>query len=100
VSHGHNVTVDVLIGSKCHSGRSELGRNVQAAQITALVLCRYGSFTTQSGGKGRQEYGEVQVEEKVQVQIKKEALKIQTALQEWIIPALEECEQGAVRGTG
>jgi hypothetical protein len=31
VSHGQNVTVDVLIGSKCHSGRSELGRNVQAA---------------------------------------------------------------------
>jgi hypothetical protein len=33
VSHGQNVTVDVLIGSKCHSGRSELGRNVQAAEI-------------------------------------------------------------------
>jgi hypothetical protein len=33
VSHGQNVTVDFLIGSKCHSGRSELGRNVQAAHI-------------------------------------------------------------------
>ncbi len=33
VSHGQNVTVDVLIGSKCHSGRSELGRNVQAALL-------------------------------------------------------------------
>ncbi len=31
VSHGQNVTVDVTIGSKCHSGRSEHGRNVQAA---------------------------------------------------------------------
>jgi hypothetical protein len=31
VSHGQNVTVDVMIGSKCHCGRSELGRNVQAA---------------------------------------------------------------------
>jgi hypothetical protein len=31
VSHGQNVTVDVTIGSKCHCGRSELGRNVQAA---------------------------------------------------------------------
>jgi hypothetical protein len=27
--------VDVLIGSKCHSGRSELGRNVQAALAAA-----------------------------------------------------------------
>ncbi len=53
---------------------------------------RYGSFTTQSGGKGRQEYREVQFEEEVQDQFKKEALKIQTALQEWIIPAPEECE--------
>jgi hypothetical protein len=34
VSHGQNVTVDVLIGLKCHSGRSELGRNVQAATHT------------------------------------------------------------------
>ncbi len=31
MSHGQNVTVDVMIGSKCHCGRSELGRNVQAA---------------------------------------------------------------------
>ncbi len=31
MSQGQNVTVDVLIGSKCHSGRGELGRNVQAA---------------------------------------------------------------------
>ncbi len=31
MSHGQNVTVDVTIGSKCHCGRSELGRNVQAA---------------------------------------------------------------------
>jgi hypothetical protein len=36
VSHGQNVTVDVLIGSKCHSGRSELGRNVQAANPRLL----------------------------------------------------------------
>jgi hypothetical protein len=36
VSHGQNVTVDVLIGSKCHSGRSELGRNVQAAFISSF----------------------------------------------------------------
>ncbi len=31
MSHGQNVTVDIMIGSKCHRGRSELGRNVQAA---------------------------------------------------------------------
>jgi hypothetical protein len=30
VSHGQNVTVDITIGSKCHCGRGELGRNVQA----------------------------------------------------------------------
>jgi hypothetical protein len=39
MSQGQNVTVDVLIGSKCHCGRSELGRFVQAsnhstAQVT------------------------------------------------------------------
>ncbi len=33
MSHGQNVTVDVTIGSKCHCGRSELGRNVQAANF-------------------------------------------------------------------
>ncbi len=33
MSHGQNVTVDVMIGSKCHCGRSELGRNVQAAGL-------------------------------------------------------------------
>ncbi len=32
VSQGQNFIVDVPIGSKCHSGRNELGRNVQAAQ--------------------------------------------------------------------
>ncbi len=31
MSQGQNVTVDVLIGSKCHCGRSELGRFVQAS---------------------------------------------------------------------
>jgi hypothetical protein len=31
LSQGQNVTVDVLIGSKCHCGRSELGRFVQAS---------------------------------------------------------------------
>ncbi len=35
MSHGQNVTVDITIGSKCHCGRSELGRNVQAA----ICLC-------------------------------------------------------------
>jgi hypothetical protein len=40
VSHGQNVTVDVMIGSKCHCGRSELGRNVQAAVgATKLAHC-------------------------------------------------------------
>jgi hypothetical protein len=40
VSHGQNVTVDVPIGSKCHSGSSELGCNVQAASPSFLVrLC-------------------------------------------------------------
>ncbi len=37
MSHGQNVTVDILIGSKCHSGRSELGRNVQAAHFPADI---------------------------------------------------------------
>jgi hypothetical protein len=37
VSHGQNVTVDVMIGSKCHCGRSELGRNVQAAPTNPWV---------------------------------------------------------------
>jgi hypothetical protein len=32
LSQGQNVTVDVLIGSKCHCGRSELGRFVQASK--------------------------------------------------------------------
>ncbi len=31
MSQGQNVTVDVLIGSKGHCGRSELGRFVQAS---------------------------------------------------------------------
>jgi hypothetical protein len=31
-----NVTVDVTIGSKCHCGHSELGRNVQAAHRSLL----------------------------------------------------------------
>ncbi len=46
MSHGQNVTVDVTIGSKCHCGRSELGRNVQAALVISLPnssssLCYY-----------------------------------------------------------
>ncbi len=32
MSHGQNVTVDVVIGSKCQGGRSVLGGNVQAAK--------------------------------------------------------------------
>jgi hypothetical protein len=36
VSLGQNVTVDVTIGSKCHCGRSELGRKVQAALPPSL----------------------------------------------------------------
>jgi hypothetical protein len=32
--------VDVLIGSKCHSGRSELGRNVQAANNFIPIIDR------------------------------------------------------------
>jgi hypothetical protein len=35
MSQGQNVTVDVLIGSKCHRGRSELGRFVQASGLPA-----------------------------------------------------------------
>jgi hypothetical protein len=35
MSQGQNVTVDVLIGSKCHRGRSELGRFVQASLLLA-----------------------------------------------------------------
>ncbi len=31
MSQGQNVTVDILIGSKCYCGRSELGRFVQAS---------------------------------------------------------------------
>jgi hypothetical protein len=48
VSHGQNVTVDVLIGSKCHSGRSELGRNVQAAclQLSGLLFAASGRETS------------------------------------------------------
>jgi hypothetical protein len=38
VSQGQNVTMDVPIGSKCHSGRSELGRNVQAAFLNITIL--------------------------------------------------------------
>ncbi len=38
MSHGQNVTVDVPIGSKYHSRRSELGRNVQAVKITGYEL--------------------------------------------------------------
>ncbi len=36
-SYGQNVTVDILMGSKCHSGRSEFGRNVQAAFFPVCV---------------------------------------------------------------
>ncbi len=39
--NGQNVTVDVMIGSKCHCGRSELGRNVQAALRTSGHQLRY-----------------------------------------------------------
>ncbi len=38
MSHGPNVTLDVTIGSKCHSRRSELGRNVQAAKKLGLWI--------------------------------------------------------------
>jgi hypothetical protein len=37
LSQGQNVTVDVLIGSKCYCGRSELGRFVQASLQLAVV---------------------------------------------------------------
>jgi hypothetical protein len=40
LSQGQNVTVDVLIGSKCHCGRSELGRFVQAS--FKLVPVKFG----------------------------------------------------------
>jgi hypothetical protein len=42
LSQGQNVTVDVLIGSKCHCGRSELGRFVQASQ--RLLTCLLSSY--------------------------------------------------------
>ncbi len=55
MSHGQNVTVDVMIGSKCYCGRSELGHNVQAApmlpgslqicQLPALSLPASSSYT-------------------------------------------------------
>ncbi len=38
MSQGQNVTVDVLIGSKCHCGRSELGRFVQASNTTGQKI--------------------------------------------------------------
>ncbi len=49
MSQGQNVTVDVLTGSKCHCGRSELGRFVQAsneAAVSELCLCDV-SFSTE-----------------------------------------------------
>jgi hypothetical protein len=55
VSLGQNVTVDVLIGSKCHSGRSELGRNVQAAPLPPSLPQGVGG----GGGVRIQEFGGV-----------------------------------------
>jgi hypothetical protein len=50
VSHGQNVTVDVMIGSKCHYGCSELGCNIQAAAAAG-------------GGGNRQHTGRENLEE-------------------------------------
>jgi hypothetical protein len=56
VPHGQNVTVDVTIGSKCHCGRSELGRNVQAAARTpaSLTLLSFFFFAPGMGWHGPQ----------------------------------------------
>ncbi len=41
MSQGQNVTVDVLIGSKCHCGRSELGRFVQASRKHRVLFINF-----------------------------------------------------------
>ncbi len=52
MSHGQNVTVDVPIGSKCHSGRSELGRNVQAPIVPLSSI--FGCSEPSGHGQGNQ----------------------------------------------
>jgi hypothetical protein len=41
MSQGQNVTVDVLIGSKCHCDHSELGRFVQASSVRPLLTAYF-----------------------------------------------------------
>jgi hypothetical protein len=45
VSQGQNVT-EVPIGSKCHSGRGKLERNVQAALMSLLNVARDAHIST------------------------------------------------------
>ncbi len=49
MSQGQNVTVDVLIGSKCYCGRSELGRFVQASIFLCLCAVHMSIFRDMHG---------------------------------------------------
>ncbi len=53
MSQGQNVAVDVLIGSKCHCGHSELGRFVQASCSLARLATIARSDETQQVSWGR-----------------------------------------------